>query len=91
MASRRSNAPALIGTGMVLHSVGLALLVLAASAASGLDRSGYPVVGALGHPIWIVIASLVSVGGGVIAGCGVSRAFQTMLASRRDDVLPPST
>lgn len=87
MTSRISSGPALIGVGIALNSIGLTLLVLSAFAALGLDRSGYPVVSILGHPTWIVVATLLSLGGGLIAAFGFYVATRTMIESRRENVL----
>lgn len=88
MDSRSGRAPALIGTGVVLQSVGLTLLVLAALAALGLDRSGYPVVSALGHPAWIIVAALLSVCGGIITGYG-AYALTRSIAGPATDASKP--
>lgn len=66
----RSAAPMLIGAGLIAQSVGYVILAVSTLAALGLDRSGYPVLGWLGHPLWILAGALLSVIGGISCGYG---------------------
>lgn len=68
--TRSSTAPVLTGVGVTARSFGLVLVLLAAMSAFGLDRSGYPVFSALGHPAWIYGGALLGVIGGVLLGYG---------------------
>ncbi|WP_308799165.1 hypothetical protein [Agromyces silvae] len=69
-STRTNTPPVLIGAGVAAQSIGFALMVLAALAALGLDRSGYPIVSWLGHPALILGGALIGVAGGLATGYG---------------------
>lgn len=90
MTSNKSPlvAPVLIGVGVIMQSVGFAILLLATTALVGLDRSGYVVVSGLGRPTWIVVGALFGVVGGGFSGYGYFLVVRLLV--RRSSQFPQS-
>ncbi|MFC6355944.1 hypothetical protein [Luethyella okanaganae] len=87
---RYSVAPVLIGAGAIAQSIGYAILLLAALAALGLDRTGYPVVSGLGHPAWIVIGALLGIIGGIVSGYGYFLVMRLLVQLRSSRTVAPA-
>jgi len=73
---------------MAAHSVGSVVFLLAALAALGLDRTGYPVVSSLGDPIWILCGAALGVIGGVACGYGYFLSMDAGIAARTAHTKP---